>query len=198
MAGTQQGFGERAGQFLASVAVGLAGAAVGTLLVWLLLSKRRLGEVLGTAAQLASVIAVTALCDIVRDDTGLIAAIVMGLAVANMRGLDIASRQLFFETLVQLILGLLFISISATVTPQSLRHVLLPTLGLVAVLVLVARPVVALVSTLQTDLSRGERSFVGWMAPRGIVAAATASTYSVAWSRRASAVPPRFCPPPSW
>ena len=180
MAGTQQGFGDRAGQFLASVAVGLAGAAVGTLLLWLLLSKLRLGEVLGTTAQLASVIAVTALCDIARDDTGLIAAIVMGLAVANMRGLDIASRQLFFETLVQLILGLLFISISATVTPQSLRHVLLPTLGLVAVLVLVARPVVALVSTLRTDLTRGERSFVGWMAPRGIVAAATASTYSVA------------------
>ena len=51
-------------------------------------------------------------------------------------------------------------------------------MGLVAVLVLVARPVVACVATLRTDLTRGERQFTGWMAPRGIVAAATASTFS--------------------
>ncbi|MGO9217797.1 MAG: hypothetical protein ACLP5E_08520 [Streptosporangiaceae bacterium] len=43
-------------------------------------------------------------------------------------------RQPFFETLVQLIIGILFISISATVTPQSLRHLVLPTLVLTAVL----------------------------------------------------------------
>lgn len=64
----------------------------------------------------------------------------------------------------QLIIGVLFISISATVTPQSLRHLLLPTLGLVAVLVIAARPIAALASTLRTDLKKGERAFIGWMA----------------------------------
>jgi len=64
------------------------------------------------------------------------------------------------------------------VTPQSLRHLLLPTLALVAVLVLLARPITALASTLRTDLTGGERAFIGWMAPRGIVAAATASTFA--------------------
>ena len=180
MAGTRAGAVPRAGQFLASFGVGLAGAAVGTAVLWLLLSRIGLGEVLGTAVQLATVIGVAAGCDIARDDTGLIAAIIMGLAVANMPNLDIASRRLFFETLVQLILGLLFVSISSTVTPESLRHLVPPTLGLVAILVLIARPVVALVCTVRTDLTRGERGFVGWMAPRGIVAAATASTYSAA------------------
>jgi hypothetical protein len=55
----------------------------------------------------------------------------------------------------------------------------LPALGLVAVLVLVlvARPLVAFLATIRTDLTRGERQFTGWMAPRGIVAAATASTF---------------------
>jgi len=72
----------------------------------------------------------------------------------------------------------LFISISATVTPQSLRHLVLPTLVLVAALVVVARPVAAFVATLRTDLGKGERMFIGWMAPRGIVAAATASTFT--------------------
>jgi NhaP-type Na+/H+ or K+/H+ antiporter len=178
VASTRKGPGSQLVQFAASIGVGLAGGVAGTALLWLLLRRLRLGEVLGTTAQLAAVIAVAAACDVIRDDTGLIAAIVMGLALANRRGFDIPARRPFFETLVQLIIGVLFISISATVTPQSLRHLLLPTLALVAVLVLVARPIAAFASTLRTDLTKGERAFTGWMAPRGIVAAATASTFA--------------------
>ena len=177
-ASTHKGLGSQMGQFALSVGAGLAGGVIGTAVLWLLLRKLRLDEVLGTSAQLATVIAVAAGCDIIRADTGLIAAIFMGLALANQRGFDIPARRPFFETLVQLIIGVLFISISATVTPQSLRHLVLPTLGLVAVLVFVARPIVAFASTLGTDLTKGERAFVGWMAPRGIVAAATASTFT--------------------
>ena len=176
-ASTSKGPGSQLAQFLLSVAVGLAGGVAGAALLWLLLRKLRLGEVLGTNAQLAAVVAVAAGCDALRDDTGLIAAIFMGLALANMRGFDMPARRPFFETLVQLIIGVLFISISATVTPQSLRHLILPTLVLVAVLVIAARPVAAFAATLKTDLPKGERAFIGWMAPRGIVAAATASTF---------------------
>ncbi len=179
-ASTSRGPGSQLAQFLLSVAVGLGGGVVGTALVWLLLRKLRLGEVLGTNAQLAAVVAVAAGCDALRDDTGLIAAIFMGLAVANIREFDIPARRPFFETLVQLIIGVLFISISATVSPHSLRHLVLPTLVLVAALVIVARPVAAFASTLKTDLPKGERAFIGWMAPRGIVAAATASTFGTA------------------
>ncbi|MDX3765376.1 MULTISPECIES: cation:proton antiporter [unclassified Streptomyces] len=175
---TGRHFGGGAVEFLASVGVGLAGGVVGAALLRVLLCRLRLGEILGTTAQLAVVIAVAAFCDVVREDSGLIAAVMTGLAVANLPRFDVPARRPFFETLVSLILGLLFISISATVTPQSLRHVVLPALGLTAVLVLLVRPLVAFVSTLGTDLSRGERGFVGWLAPRGIVAAATASTFS--------------------
>src|SRR5580658_883815 len=178
VASTRKGPGSQLGQFAASVGVGVAGGVIGTALLWLLLRKLRLGELLGTTAQLAAVIAVAAACDVVREDTGLLAAIFMGLALANRRGFDIPARRPFFETLVQLIIGVLFISISATVTPHSLRHLLLPTLALVAVLVLVARPIAAFAATAGTDLRKGERAFIGWMAPRGIVAAATASTFA--------------------
>ena len=178
LAGTRGGVGYQLGQFLIGIGTGMAGGAVGIALLWFLLRKLRLGEVLGTTSQLASVVAIAAACDIVRDDAGLIAAVVMGVAVANMRGFDLPSRRPFFETLVQLIIGVLFISISATVTPQSLRHLILPTLGLVVVLVVVTRPLVAQLATLGTDMTKRERWFTGWMAPRGIVAAATASTFS--------------------
>ncbi|MGW1881620.1 cation:proton antiporter [Streptomyces sp. NPDC001970] len=172
------GKGYQLGQFLISLAIGLVGGVVGVALLWLTLRTLRLGETLGTLAQLATVIAVSAGCDIVRDDTGLIAAIVTGLAVTNIRGFDMPARRPFFETLVQLIIGLLFISISSTVTPASVVPVLIPALVLIAVLVLVVRPLVVLAATHGSGLTGGERAFIGWMAPRGIVAASTASVFA--------------------
>src|SRR5262249_55169182 len=121
----------------------------------------------------------------------------------NLRAFDIPAKRPFFETLVQLIIGVLFVSISATVTPASLQHIVLPTLALVAVLVLVTRPLVAFLATLGTELSRGERAFTGWMAPRGILAAATAPRppprpSGPGWLPPTSAARPRSCPSRSW
>lgn len=178
LAGGRPGFGSGLGAFSASAAVGLAGGAVGAAALWLLLRLLRPGEVLATSLQLAAVIGVAAGCDALRDDTGLISAVVMGMAMAHLPGLDMPARRPFFDTLVSLIIGLLFVSISATVTPASLRHVVLPSLALVALLVLVTRPLVAHLAAARTDVPRGERWFIGWMAPRGIVAAATASTFA--------------------
>ncbi|MGW3987934.1 cation:proton antiporter domain-containing protein [Streptomyces sp. NPDC004830] len=132
----------RFGVFFGGIAVGLAGGVVGAVLLWLTLRLLRLGETLGTLTQLAVVVLVAAGCDAVYDDTGLIAAIVTGLVAANVPGFEMPARRPFFETLVQLIIGLLFVSISATVTPESLRPVLLPSLVLVAVLIVAVRPVV--------------------------------------------------------
>ena len=75
------------------LAVGLAGGVTGTALLWLLLRRLRLGEVLGANAQLAAVIAVAAACDVVREDAGLIAAIFMGLALAKLIGQALTSRR---------------------------------------------------------------------------------------------------------
>jgi NhaP-type Na+/H+ or K+/H+ antiporter len=162
--------------FALSLLVGLIGAAIGTIL-WVALHRFVTG-VLSTEVILALVVAVAAACDAARSDSGLIAAIVMGVAIANLKGIEPPEDRPFFRTIVQLVIGLLFISISATVTPTSLVDVLWPTIALVACLVLVVRPVVALVSTVRTDLPRNERAFVGWMDPRGIVAASTAASFA--------------------
>lgn len=166
-----------AGQFLASIVVGVGAAVVGALLLWFAL-RLKLPAVLNTAVTVAFVVAVAAAADVVRDDTGLIAAIIMGLVFGRLPGVDVAAHQPFFGTVVQLILGVLFVSVSATVTPSSVLRVLVPTLALVGVLVLLVRPLVAFAATAFSDLPLRERAFVGWMAPRGIVAAATASVFS--------------------
>ena len=72
----------------------------------------------------------------------------MGLAVANLRGFDLPARRPFFETLVQLIIGVLFVSISATVTPQSASPSGRPALGVWSrSWCWSLRPLVAVVST---------------------------------------------------
>ena len=172
------GPGKELSAFLVCLAVGLVGGVIGTGVLWLLLTRSQLVGVLGTEVTLATVIGVAALCNVVRDDTGLLAAILMGVAMANLPGVDLPEDRPFFRTIVQLVIGILFISISATVSADSVTDVVVPSLALVGGLVLVIRPLVALVSTVRTSLTRKERIFIGWMDPRGIVAASTAATFT--------------------
>jgi len=51
------------------------------------------------------------------------------------------------------------------------------------VLVLLGRPLAVALSTLGSSLDWRERTFVAWMAPRGIVAASTSSTFALGLSR---------------
>jgi NhaP-type Na+/H+ or K+/H+ antiporter len=164
--------------FLGRIGIGLAAGAVGVAVLWLLIGRLGLGGLLRTEVVIATVVTVAALSDAISTDTGLVAAITMGVVIANLHGVHVPEDRPFHKTIVQLAIGLLFISISATVTAASMRGVVWPTIGLIACLVLVVRPLVALVATFRTDLTRNERIFVGSMDPRGIVAASTAATFS--------------------
>jgi len=164
--------------FAVRIGIGAGGGAAGALVLWLLLAKVKLTGILATQAIIATVITIAGFCDALRDDTGLVAAITMGIVLANLRGVDLPGDRPFIKTVVQLAIGVLFISISATVTPASLRGVIWPALGLIALLVLVVRPAVALVATARSSLTRNERIFIGCMDPRGIVAASTAASFS--------------------
>ena len=164
--------------FVARIGIGAVGAAVGLGILWFLLKKMRLTGALAAQAILATVLTTAGLCDALAADTGLVAAIAMGMVIANVSPTDVPEDRQLLKTVVQLTIGLLFISISATVTPASLQGVVLPSIALVVLLVLVVRPAVALVATWGTDLSRRERVFVGAMHPRGIIAASTAASFA--------------------
>ena len=164
--------------FAGRVAFGVAAGAAGAFVLWLLLRKLKLSGVLATSAIIATVITTAGLCDAVQDETGLVAAITMGMIVANLPRVDVPEDRPFLKTVVQLVIGVLFISISATVTPASLQGVVWPCVGLVVCLVLLVRPVVAFTATLGTSLTTNERVFIGAMDPRGIVAASTAASFS--------------------
>jgi NhaP-type Na+/H+ or K+/H+ antiporter len=164
--------------FAGRIAVGVIGGVAGTVVLWLLLKKMHLKGVLAAEAIIATVITTAGLCDALQDDTGLVAAIIMGIAIANWPGVNLPEERPQLKTIVQFVIGVLFISISATVTPASLQGVMWPSLALIAGLILIVRPLVAALSTMGSDLTRSERIFVGAMDPRGIVAASTAANFS--------------------
>ena len=152
--------------FVGRLGVGVLGGAVGIAVLWLLLGKLKVRGLLANEAILATVVAVAAACDAISDDTGLIAAITIGIALTNLPAVKVPEERPMLKTVVQLTIGLLFVSISATVTPESVRSVIWPTLALVACLVLIVRPIVTVVATRGTNLTRHERIFIGWMDPQ--------------------------------
>jgi hypothetical protein len=117
--------------------------------------------------------------DLIREDAGFVATTTMGIAMANQRRIDVSRVLEFHGTIVGLLIGILFILISASVSPSQVSSVLAESLALIAVMVVLLRPLDVAVATWRSQLTWRERAFVAWMAPRGIVAAATASAFGL-------------------
>jgi NhaP-type Na+/H+ or K+/H+ antiporter len=182
----RSGSGWRPGAMLLDLGVGAAVAAVGAPTLWLLLREvHRSAPRMVVPATLMVVVAVVVAADLIREDAGLVAAVVLGAVVANQRSIDI-SRTLFEfeETLVQLLIGVLFVLVAASVSAGEVRAVMPQALVLVAIMILVIRPAVVGLTTARSAFTTRERAFVAWMAPRGIVAGATASAFGPELAQR--------------
>ena len=174
------------GEALASIGagafVGVAGAAV----LWLLLRELiRDAPRIVVPTMLMVVVAAVVAADLIREDTGFLAATLMGIALGNQplidpsRRVDISVALGFHATLVQLLVGVLFVLIAASVSTGDIEAVLPEALVLVAVMALLIRPAAVLLATLRSRFTWRERAFVAWLAPRGIVAGATASAFGL-------------------
>ena len=108
-------------------------------------------------------VAAVVAADLIREDAGLAAAVLMGIAVGNQWGIDISlSLFEFEETLVQLLIGVLFVLVAASVSPQAVRSVMPQALALVAVMILLIRPVAVALTMWGTSFRRNEKAFVAW------------------------------------
>jgi NhaP-type Na+/H+ or K+/H+ antiporter len=168
------------GAMLISLAVGALVGGIGAALLWLLLTRvQKLAPRQVVLVTLALAVAALVAADLIRDDAGFAATLLMGGFLANQRRIEVAPTIEFHETVVQLLIGALFVMIAASVSPADVESVLGSALALVAVMVLVIRPAVVALVSWRSELSSRERALVGWMDPRGIVAGATASAFGL-------------------
>lgn len=117
--------------------------------------------------------------NMVRPEAGLFAATVMGVVLANQQWVPVSHIREFEENLGSLILAALFVILGARVDLEAVSDVLVGSLILVAILVLVARPIAVYLSTVGSVMSIRERVYLACMAPRGIVAAAVSAIFAL-------------------
>lgn len=174
---------EALGLFFGGLFVGVVAAAFGVVLFVVGGRLTRGNGLLGTQVLVGSVIVTAALANYVANETGLIAALLMGLAaprIARHFGASLTGADPFFSAVVSIGIGVLFVSIASLVPLQALSSILMPALIMGLALMVLVRPIVTFVTTSRAGLTKQERAFIAWMDPRGIVAAATASSIGAA------------------
>ncbi len=159
-----------------AVLAGAIGAAMGWLLAYLL-DGGAIREDLKSPVMLASVLGVFGVAEYLQHENGLLAVTAMGIALANSETSSLEDIRHFKEQVSTLLVGFLFVVLSAQLQPEAVEALLGPPLLLVALVLFVVRPLVVLAATAGSTLPWSERALVGWIAPRGIVAAAVAGAF---------------------
>jgi NhaP-type Na+/H+ or K+/H+ antiporter len=171
------------GDFFGTILTGIGFGLVAAAALVFLLRRTRAPIHLRATAMLAVVLVAVGAADAVYSDAGLVTAIVVGAAVARAEGVIPEGREVEFsvfgDTLVQLLIGVLFVMLAARVDLGAVADLGLAGLALIAVLILVQRPLGVAASTSRTVLTHRERIFAAGVMPRGIVVAATASAFQL-------------------
>jgi NhaP-type Na+/H+ or K+/H+ antiporter len=179
-------------EFLLNVGVGVGLGLVGAAVVIGWRRWFRPNQNQAVTGILMIVVAAMVAADLLRDDSGLLTGLTIGAVLVNRapggiepQGLRLQSAKLVrawrarIATTSTLLIGILFIILSARVSPDDIADIGWVSIPFVAVLVLIGRPLAVGLSALGSSLKTNERAFIAWMAPRGIVAAATSSTFAL-------------------
>lgn len=180
-AGQAASLGEAVLSFLGGLLVAVVAAGLGAFIIRYGVRFAGASRAISSQVIIGTVILMTGLANTVTDNAGLLAALLMGMSLVRLsrrfgKEKDLDAAQPVLRTFVTMAVGVLFVALSALVTPDSLLPLLGPAIGTAAILILVVRPGMAFLLTIGSGMSGRERMFVGWMAPRGIVAAATSAS----------------------
>ena len=129
---------------------------------------------------LAFVVFAFAGSDLLAHESGLLTVVVMGMVLGNKNVPHLNHILDFKESITVLLISVLFILLSANISYEQLSLVMTTeALLLFAIVVFVLRPIGVFLSTIGSDLSIGEKLFISWVGPRGIVAAGVASLFGL-------------------
>ena len=161
------------------LSIGFGLGALSGYLLGIVLRKNLLPHYLQNTAVLTIMLAVFVGSNLLQEESGLLTVTVMGIWLANMRGVDIADILEFKETLTVLLISALFILLAARLDSQAVLALGWGGLGLLLVVMFIARPLSIWISAVGSSLSKQDKWFLSWIAPRGIVAAAVSSLFAI-------------------
>ena len=169
-------FMETLAEIIKFLAVGtLIGIGAGFALFQLII-REKIPHYLLNVFTLALVLGVMIISHEVVHESGLVAVVAMGMFLAHLKVPHLDSILDFKEAITILLVSILFILLSANMDWEQLLTIDLKALALLAVIMLLVRPLGVILSTIgNKDLSFKDKFFIAWVGPRGIVAAGIAS-----------------------
>lgn len=160
------------------IGVGAALGSAGGYAAYQLLRRYLIPDYLRDTAILVLVLSVFALSNTFAGESGLLAVTVMGVFLANTTLRKLREVFYFKEKLSVLLISTLFILLAANISMDDLALLDWRSGLVLAVVILVLRPLGVVLSARGSELDRRERAFLSWVAPRGIVAAAVSSLFA--------------------
>lgn len=163
--------------FLALAAAISLGGGIG----WLLgvaFNRSWIPEYLKAPVTVAVVSLIYALSDLVQHESGLMAATLAGVVMGNMGLRSIGEMRRFKEYITIMMVSFLFIVLTADLHFSVLQDLSWRLVALLFALIFVVRPLAVWLATIGSGLDWRERVFIGWIAPRGVVAAASAGAFA--------------------
>lgn len=171
--------GHTLGVFVATVGCGALAGALSALLLGFLLRRQLIPEYLQNYGTLAAVLLAFVGSNAVAHESGLLTVTIMGIALGNMRGVHVDDILDFKEHLTTLLVSLLFILLAARLPWPLPGHLLWEGVAIFLVAQFVVRPLSVLTASLGSALNWRERALIGWVAPRGIVAASVSALFAL-------------------
>jgi cell volume regulation protein A len=172
-----------AGDFLGQLALSTAGGVLAGIVLSAAISSRRTG--IWRESSAIAVLAVVAMSYVSLDfagGSGYLGAFLAGLIVGNMKMLGLSmhdehNRDLMItsRSVADIVTIFVFVLVGANLPFHALGEEILPALAVVAVLLLVARPITVAICCLpdrRSRWSRAELAFVCWTRETGVVPAA--------------------------
>ncbi len=165
---------------LKTLLCGLILGSFGAVIIMALFKKKVIPEFLHEALTFIIVIFIYALSGVFQPESGLLAVTIMGIILANQQIVLIKHIITFKENISVLLLSSLFIMLAAQIKLDQLLYALDPkTILFIFSLIFIIRPLTVFFSTINSKLLFKEKLFLASLYPRGIVAAAIASIFSI-------------------
>ncbi|MDN5212172.1 sodium:proton antiporter [Fulvivirgaceae bacterium BMA12] len=166
-------------EFILTIAMGIFIGSAAAILLYYLLKKNRIPEYLRNVVTLAIVITVFAVSDFLMKESGLLSVTVMGIILANLKIEQLKNILSFKEDVSIILTSVLFLLLSSRIELEEITGLGINSIWLFLVLVLIIRPLSIFFSTIKSNLNFKEKLFISWIGPKGIVAAAVASLFSI-------------------
>ncbi|MEF8937502.1 MAG: NAD-binding protein, partial [Halovenus sp.] len=128
---------------------------------------------------LAGAILAFALADTIRTESGVAAVATAGLVLGNANLPYEDKIEEFKGDVTIIVLSFVFIALAALIEFDTLIDLGIPGLLVVAVVALVLRPALVFISARGGRFTRGEKLFMSFVGPRGIIPAAVATLFAI-------------------